>query len=75
MNDIIERVRIAPIAERLALAAEKLANSVSFDMNGDLIGERFVGGHGGLISQATMVAADDVRRSVAAFRTTLQEGR
>jgi len=46
----------------LIAAAERLAKSVSFDMNGEMIGARYVGGHGGLISNETLRAADEIRR-------------
>lgn len=48
--------------------AQQLAESISFDMNGDLIGGKWMGGHGGLISHDTMVKADEVRRAVSALR-------
>lgn len=51
-----------PAFADLVTAAAKLADSVSFDMNGAIIGGRWMGGHGGLISNETLKAADDVRR-------------
>lgn len=52
----------------LLRAAERLAETVSFDMNGNLVGGKWMGGHGGLISHETMRAADEVRRAASAFR-------
>ena len=52
----------------LLSAAEKLAECVSLDMNGNLVGGKWMGGHGGLISHETMQAADEVRRAVSSIR-------
>ncbi|CDX26745.1 hypothetical protein MPL3356_60532 [Mesorhizobium plurifarium] len=54
--------KLPPAFAELLTAAEKLANSVSFDMNGEIIGGKLTGGHGGLISNDTLKAADEVRR-------------
>lgn len=48
--------------------AQQLVESISFDMNGDLIGGKWIGGHGGLISHDTMIKADEVRRVLAAYK-------
>lgn len=58
----------AALIARLIDDATALAESVSFDMNGNLVGGKWMGGHGGLISQETMVASDKVRRSASALR-------
>lgn len=58
------------LTSRLLKASEKLAESVAFDMNGNLIGGKWMGGHGGLISQETMQAADEVRRVASALRAS-----
>jgi hypothetical protein len=57
------------LVDRLGNAAEALADSISFDMNGNLIGGKWMGGHGGLISHETIVKADEVRRAIASFRS------
>lgn len=51
--------------ERLLAAAEALVDSISFDENGALIGGRWMGGHGGLISQETHIKADALRRIIS----------
>lgn len=53
-----------PHEELIRLAGE-LVDSVSFDINGALIGNQWVGGHGGLISQKTQSKADEVRRVIS----------
>lgn len=60
---------VPPAFAELVTAAEKLANSVSFDMNGELIGTKLMGGHGGLISNDTLKAADSVRRICHVLRS------
>jgi hypothetical protein len=57
---------------RLIAAAKALADSVSFDDNGTMIGSKWIGGNGGLISRDTIVKADAVRRAVAAFDNEAQ---
>ena len=49
---------------RLEIVALALAESVSFDMNGNLIGGKWIGGHGGLISHETLLKVDEVRRLI-----------
>lgn len=49
----------------IADAAALLVKSVSFDDNGALIGGKWMGGHGGLISEETRRAADVVRRALS----------
>lgn len=45
--------------------AQALVDSVSFDDNGALIAGKWIGGHGGLISDETREAADALRRELA----------
>lgn len=45
-------------------AAAKLVKSISFDDNGALIGGKWMGGHGGLLSEETRKAADLCRRAL-----------
>ena len=61
-------------ASRLLKAAKDLVASVSFDENGDLIGGRWVGGHGGLLSQETHRKADECRRAIEQFEAELKNG-
>lgn len=49
----------------IADAAALLVKSVSFDDNGALIGGKWMGGHGGLISEETRRVADVVRRALS----------
>ena len=48
----------------LIKAAQALVDSVSFDVNGKIIGDRWVGGHGGLVSKETLKLADACRRAI-----------
>ncbi len=48
----------------LANAARKLVDSISFDVNGALIGGQWRGGHGGLTSQETLKLGDGGRREL-----------
>lgn len=59
---------LSELIEHMASTAEKLAESVAFDMNGNLVGGKWMGGHGGLISQDTLRASDEVRRAVSSLR-------
>jgi hypothetical protein len=45
-------------------AAKELVESISFDDNGALIGGRWMGGHGGLLSDETRKKADVVRTMI-----------
>jgi hypothetical protein len=49
----------------LAFTAKELVDAVSFDLNGALIGGKWMGGNGGLLSTVTLAKADDVRRALA----------
>ena len=57
--------------DRLRKAAEALMKSVDFDVNGALIGGKWMGGHGGLVSKETIAAADEVRRALSALEKEL----
>lgn len=52
----------------LAHAAKELVDSISFDDNGALIGGKWMGGNGGLLSRETLQKADAVRRALEAIR-------
>jgi hypothetical protein len=52
---------------RLIAVAKALADSVSFDDSGRMIGGKWQGGNGGLISRDTITKADAVRRAISAF--------
>lgn len=54
--------------ERLAKAARELVDAIVFDEHGAMIGDKWMGGNGGLISRETLVKADDVRRALAALK-------
>jgi hypothetical protein len=51
------------MSERLIAAAKALVKSIDFDTNGILLPTGWQGGNGGLISQETLKAADEVRRA------------
>lgn len=53
--------------ERLKLAAKELVEAINFDDNGALIGGKWMGGNGGLLSRETLEKADAVRRAINAF--------
>lgn len=54
--------------ERIISDAEALIASISFDENGEIIGNRMVGGNGGLLSRTTHARADALRRSITAWK-------
>lgn len=54
------------VRDGLREKAQALVDSVSFDDNGALIAGKWMGGHGGLISDETRKAADALRRELAA---------
>ena len=60
------RQAVSPVEDLLKLARE-LVESVEFDNNGAIIGGQYRGGNGGLISPATIVATDRLRRQLDAF--------
>lgn len=51
----------------LVKAARALVDSVSFDENGALIGGKWMGGNGGLLSHETHKKSDALRRALDAF--------
>lgn len=51
----------------LLAACKALVDSVSFDDCGALIGGKFMGGNGGLVSRQTIEKADALRRIVNDF--------
>lgn len=57
--------------ERLA---KELVDAVDFDVNGRLIGGKWMGGHGGLTSNETIAKADEVRRELARLERERQKG-
>lgn len=59
----------APEITALIAAATELVASVSFDDNGALIGGKWMGGHGGLLSDETRKKADMLRRILEALPT------
>ena len=54
--------------KRLENAAKQLVDSISHDEQGTMIGGKYQGGNGGLISPATIRKADEVRRAIAALK-------
>lgn len=61
-----EALKALPVAEDPIVAkARALLDSVSFDNNGALVGNQFVGGEGGLISPKTIRAADELRKALS----------
>lgn len=47
----------------LVKVSRELVDSVSFDLNGNLVGGKWMGGHGGLISSETLKACDRLRKA------------
>lgn len=52
---------------RLAAATKALIDAICFDLNGALIGGKWMGGNGGLVSRETIARADEARRALAAL--------
>lgn len=52
--------------QQLLKAAKEVVDAISFDENGALIGGKWMGGNGGLLSRETNVKADALRRAIAA---------
>ena len=51
--------------EQLIKSAKELVAAVSFDDNGMMLGGKWQGGNGGLLSRETIVKADAVRRALS----------
>jgi len=58
---------MSELISELIKASRDLVESVSFDENGALIGGKWMGGHGGLVSRETHEKADTVRRVLSKF--------
>jgi hypothetical protein len=54
--------------KRLVDAATALVDSLSHDEHGTMIGGKFQGGNGGLISKQTITLADEVRRAINSLK-------
>ncbi len=54
--------------DNLLTAAKALVDSVSFDENGAMIGGKWMGGNGGLLSRETHQKADALRRALDGFK-------
>ena len=59
----------------LEIASETLVDAISFDDNGALIGGRWMGGHGGLLSEDTRKKADAVRRELSRLQSAREADR
>lgn len=55
--------------ERLKIAAKELVEAINFDDNGALVGGKWMGGNGGLLSRETLRKADEVRRALHALES------
>jgi hypothetical protein len=53
------------MTDEIATAAKALLNALTFDDCGAMLGGKFVGGNGGLISRETIRNADELRRALA----------
>lgn len=62
----------SPVAE-LIISAKELVAAVSFDMNGIIIGNKYVGGNGGLLSNETLIKADAVQRALAKMESEVMK--
>jgi hypothetical protein len=60
------------MSESLLAAAKALVDSVSFDDNGALLGGKWQGGHGGLLSDKTRKAADALRLEINRHEAALR---
>lgn len=59
--------------ERLIHAAKALVEAISFDVNGAMIGGKWMGGNGGLISPQTIRISDELRRAIASIESLEKE--
>lgn len=64
---------LASSVRNLSSSVKALLESISFDDNGALIGGKWMGGHGGLLSEETRKKADDVMRELQALETGRQK--
>lgn len=53
------------MSDEIASAAKALLDALTFDDCGAMLGGKFVGGNGGLISRETIRKADELRRALA----------
>lgn len=53
------------MTEEIVKAAQALLDAITFDDCGAMVGGKFVGGNGGLISRETIRKADELRRALA----------
>ncbi len=53
------------MTDEIANAARALLDAITFDDCGAMVGGKFVGGNGGLISRETIRKADELRRALA----------
>lgn len=60
--------------KRLIDAAQALIDSVIFDEIGLMVGGKWQGGNGGLISAKTIQRTDEVRRAIAALEQEAGHG-
>lgn len=58
--------------ERLVNANIALLAALSFDDNGVMLGNKWVGGNGGLISSETITCADALRRALADMQKSIR---
>lgn len=54
--------------EAVVKAAQGLVDAVQHDDIGQMIGKQWVGGNGGLLSRATIAAADRLRSALGALK-------
>lgn len=54
------------MTDELSKAAKALLDAITFDDCGAMVGGKFVGGNGGLISRETIRKADELRRALIA---------
>lgn len=52
------------MSAEIATAAKALLDAITFDDCGAMVGGKFVGGNGGLISRETIRRADELRRAL-----------
>jgi len=52
------------MSNEIAKAAKALLDAITFDDCGAMVGGKFVGGNGGLISRETIRKADELRRAL-----------
>lgn len=58
---------MSEILDRLKQAAQDVIDAIALDDTGRLIGGKWIGGNGGLLSRETIAKSDALRRALSAM--------